>query len=257
MASIEFLTKRIAGKEKEIEKLEKKLSRIEKAEATGWAVNPYYYSERDKKYTIRDLEQAKEAINKYRAELERENEKANSRNVPAILEFLENWKIRVRKFYENSFDKYQTAYAEMVQAEKEYCDWWNNGGRFNASKEEKAAVDTEYRAKKKAFCERWNFITPYLDRQLDKSTRRYIEVLNIPKLVKDLEQEANAKYDDIIERTNKITGKITDASGLKVGAKGELNGYITGERGKAKVETIGAGGWNIQCYHFRTLIHEI
>ncbi len=35
MASIEFLQNRIAGKEKEIEKLQKKLTRIEKAQASG------------------------------------------------------------------------------------------------------------------------------------------------------------------------------------------------------------------------------
>ena len=63
-------------------------------------------------------------------------------------------------------------------------------------------------------------------------------------------------YDDIIERTNRITGTITDATQLEVGAKGELNGYIIGERGTAKVSTIGAGGYNIQCFHFRTVIHE-
>ena len=76
------------------------------------------------------------------------------------------------------------------------------------------------------------------------------------KLNKDLDDEANRKYDFIIERTNAIVGKITDASALKVGAKGDLNGYIKGENGKAKVQTIGAGGYNIQCFHFRTLIHE-
>lgn len=74
------------------------------------------------------------------------------------------------------------------------------------------------------------------------------------KLLKDLKAEANAKYDDIIERTNKIVGEITDASELRINAKGNLDGIISGTRGKASVTTIEAGGYNIQCYHFRTLI---
>lgn len=76
------------------------------------------------------------------------------------------------------------------------------------------------------------------------------------RLKKDLDEEANRKYDFIIERTNAIVGKITDAGMLKIGAKGDLNGYIKGEKATAKVQTIGAGGYNIQCYHFRTLIHK-
>ena len=77
------------------------------------------------------------------------------------------------------------------------------------------------------------------------------------KLEKDLTKEWNRKYDFIIERTNEIVGKITDASNLKVGAKGDLNGYIIGTKGTAKVQTIGAGGYNIQCFHFRTLINPL
>ena len=38
---------------------------------------------------------------------------------------------------------------------------------------------------------------------------------------------------------------------------GDINGIIVGTEGKAKIQTIGAGGYNIQCFHFRTLIHEI
>ena len=68
--------------------------------------------------------------------------------------------------------------------------------------------------------------------------------------------EADRKYDFIIERTNAIVGKITDAAGLTIGAKDDLNGFIIGDKGTAKVTTIGAGGYNIQCYHFRTLIRE-
>ena len=43
---MEYVLKRISGKEKEIGKLEKKLVRLQKAEAGGWKENnPYYYSE--------------------------------------------------------------------------------------------------------------------------------------------------------------------------------------------------------------------
>lgn len=52
MATVEFIKKRITGKENEIAKLEKKLERIHQAEATNWEKNPYYYSERDINYTV-------------------------------------------------------------------------------------------------------------------------------------------------------------------------------------------------------------
>lgn len=71
-----------------------------------------------------------------------------------------------------------------------------------------------------------------------------------------LEAEKKAKILDLMARIEKITGKIVDAEYLKIGPKGDLEGIIIGEKGKAKINTIGAGGYNIQCYHFRTLIHE-
>lgn len=72
-----------------------------------------------------------------------------------------------------------------------------------------------------------------------------------------LEREKKEKMLDLIERITSIVGKITDANYLHIGAKGDINGTIIGEDGMASVETIGAGGYNIQCYHFRTLIHEV
>lgn len=71
-----------------------------------------------------------------------------------------------------------------------------------------------------------------------------------------MEEEKKAKLVDLITRINKVVGTITDASCLTIGGKGDINGYVVGTEGRAKVETIGAGGYNIVCFHFRTLIHE-
>lgn len=99
MASIEYITKRIEGKQKEITKLEKKLARILKAKESDYEENnPYGYSDYDLKWVTKDIEEAKNALTKYEAELATATEKAESRNVAAIVEFLEGWKNRMREY---------------------------------------------------------------------------------------------------------------------------------------------------------------
>lgn len=255
MASIEFIQKRITGKEKELDKLTKKLERIRKAEAGNWETNnPYYYSEYDLKHCLKDIEAAQKVLDDYKAQLEAENEKANSRNVQVIIDFLNAWKERNIKFYTDSFDRYLKALEEYHQKSQEHADWWNGGGWNDPNKK---AIDEEYNQYRRWFHEVWHFIFPYEIRKCNPETRKYERKLDLEKLTKVLDQEANRKYDFIIERTNAIVGTITDASSLKIGAKDDLNGFITGTKGKAKVQTIGAGGYNIQCYHFRTLINEM
>lgn len=254
MATIEFITKRVEGKEKELTKLRNKLARIEKAEATNWEVNPYYYSENDKRWTLKDIENAEAALAKYRDELEKATEKANSRNVTAIIEFLNGWKTRVRAYYVASFEQYKIAKADWDRKVDEYSEKRRN---MSALSPEWKAAYAEYTEAATAFQTEWLFLTPYITRELNAAKTERVLVMDTAKLDKDLNDDANAMYDDIIERTNKVTGKITDATALKVGAKGELNGYIVGERGTAKVQTIGAGGYNVQRFHFRTLIHAI
>jgi hypothetical protein len=75
-------------------------------------------------------------------------------------------------------------------------------------------------------------------------------------LDKNVEQEKNDKLIDLMTRVTKITGVITDASNLRV-KNGELNGTIIGENGSVTVNTIGAGGYNVQRFHFRTLVHKL
>lgn len=238
MASIEYITKRIEGKKKEIAKLEKKLERIAKAKASNWENNPYCYSEWDERVAIIDLEAAREALAKYQAELASEIEKDNSRNVEAIINFLNGWADRVFEWYCTEFANYQVALSDYRMKVEKFED------RFTFSRD----AYKEYKEAKKRFDSRWNHLYTYV---VDKSN------LDVKKLRKDLEREKKAKYDDIVERANKICGTITDATGLRIGDKGELNGVVIGSRGNARINTIGAGGYNIQCFHFRTLIHEL
>lgn len=267
MASIEFIQKRIAGKEKELDKLNKKLERIRKVEAQNWEdPNPYYYHERDLKYTLRDIEEAQKALDKYKAQLIAETEKANSRNVPAIIEFLDGWKARVTKFYADGL-------VEYFNEKKLVHDLYNKiTERYRESPEK-----TEYEKARSAFykkCHGYFEKKDYINRW-GKPDYKEVKVRDgeyewlkayigehtledaLARLEKDLTGEWNRKYDFIIERTNYIVGTITDASNLRIGSKGDLNGYIIGTNGTASVKTIGAGGYNIQCFHFRTLINRV
>lgn len=259
MANIEFINKRIAGKQAEITKLEKKLERINAAKATGWEKNPYYYNDRDLYWATKELETAKTALAEWQAKLATEQEKAASRNVQVILDFLAMWKKRVYDYYAkglHELDEAEKAVKALYNpnaywAEEEYED-----ARKQLHREKygeyireyrKTPFGTTYLHKEKTYTGKFEWLQEYFQYTLDEALAR---------LTKELDDEANRKYDFIIERTNAIVGTITDASGLTIGAKQDLNGFIIGTNGVAKVETIGAGGYNIQCYHFRTLIHR-
>lgn len=279
MASIEFITKRIESAEKNIGKLEAKLTRIRKVEAQNWEdPNPYGYGEHDLKWCLKDLEAARQSLKKYQDELQVLTEKANSRNVKPILDFLEDWKTRVHDYYMSALTEYftardtlkelqkkeasfrwgtpeqQAARAELEKFQEEFHE--NARGRYE--EQEVTEYRYSYKEHKNILCKvkkqvkvqdgKWEYANPYFFKTLAEAEAR---------LIKDLAAEADAKYDDIIGRTNAVVGEITDASFLRCNEKGNLDGIIVGTRGKASVETIGAGGYNIQCYHFRTLIHAV
>lgn len=76
--------------------------------------------------------------------------------------------------------------------------------------------------------------------------------------VRYTEEDCDFKRLQFIIRTNAITGDIITAANLYIDDEsGDVNGTISGTNGTANVRTIGAGGYNIQCYHFRCLIKKV
>lgn len=61
---------------------------------------------------------------------------------------------------------------------------------------------------------------------------------------------------DLYNRVKAVTGEVTDWRGIHYGGKA-LNGLVLGKQGTAKVETVLAGGYNIQRLHMRVLVHEV
>ena len=62
---------------------------------------------------------------------------------------------------------------------------------------------------------------------------------------------------DLILRVYEVTSTLLSVEKTKMNAKGGIDCTIKGEAGNALVETIPAGGYNIQRFHYRTLVKKI
>ncbi len=140
--------------------------------------------------------------------------------IPVIREFLNNWKNEAYEFY---LEKLESLRAELQGVKP------TNWERRNALRQKYGELV---------------FKANYYGNSAPEHLRKEIEL------------DAEAKYHNIVSKIQKVCGEVTEAKYLHIAGNGELNGYLIGTEGNAEVKTIGAGGYNIQRFHFRTLVKK-
>lgn len=216
----------------------------------------------------------KQLIDQLTKESEIENE------VPEILNiFLENWKQKCFKYYSElaneyiqltskEWNEYEVTEDELAKLEKKEYDkigykyiWVK---RYTIEEIEDILKNglSEYKIKDLKEDIRDQYIRKYRESHFQSDmfvidTIIYSNTINENKLNKILDEDVKAKKEMFIKRIKEVIGEIKDLTGLKIGENGEVNGIAKGVKCNAKVETITAGGYNIQCYHFRVLVNTV
>lgn len=175
--------------------------------------------------TANDLYNARNTLNKYNKQLLAETAKNQTLSeMPEVLVQFKN---------------------DLIKKWDEYDQWKKNAIREDMKKER----EMEYKDYKTMMWEKWG--------------RNYRDAAYISSedIHKQNTKDAETLVLNLINRTVEITGKITDCKALRTDYDNRgysiINGLVIGENGKARIESIGAGGYNIQRYHIRVLVKEV
>lgn len=191
-----------------------------------------------------DLAGAKAQLAKYDDQLKKVRAFQSEEKVPVIWEFLQNWRKSAYEFFVDNIAEYARLNAGYQAAYE----------RFKASDEYQSITGRReqyirYRQWENEYYGNIHSIT--------KTVYQYNGKWDDARLNKILDAEVEAKYKDFIKRISEKAGDIVDASGLRIGYNGSINGVVVGSKAKVRVETILAGGYNIQCLHYRVLVNAI
>jgi hypothetical protein len=171
-------------------------------------------------------------IDEYKAALSAANYKQNMvdelfKKVPMLKEFIEMCGEKQYAYLVNYNKKLQEKWNEYYKLDREACNLWNTGKRAEYEVKAKEARNS----KPKAFVRS--------DEQIKDDVARWKE--NESRLM--------------AERIKTEFGEVISTN-FYLGDDGNVNGIIRGTKKTARIETIFAGGYNIQCLHTRLLVHE-
>lgn len=231
-----------------------------------------------------------------KASIESHTTCVNGKDVNVIIEFLNNWEVKVTNHLMNVFDKYvneadewyKTNISDTVEYKFEHV--YYNTDRDELEKLWATSKYVKYYPTWKEYdikgysnrrtnpC--YNEINNFLKDKNEtyeaifstKTIEKYAKTLRKPNketyeknMRIAIAKEKDRKYDQLIDDVEHICGTIIDMTHIKVGVKGDLEGYVIGTNGEAELWTTGCGGFNEnvvvnvkhgQCFHFRFYVRK-
>lgn len=189
------------------------------------------------------------------------DKETSTEKIPVIVQFLENWKADVIKYVEDNVvwvDRYYEADSKVTDL---HNNRWHLISSGKMTEEELKAAYKQASYDRKVCKANINPITDTVTWRKNGETH-----IDYDRLNNILDKDVNNKYWTMVNKVTDITGEITDATGLRIAGDGNLNGIIVGVNGKAKLETVLAGGYNQgvivnvrhgQILHYRLLVHPV
>ena len=132
----------------------------------------------------------------------------------------------------NTWNNMVNRKQRSLDEQKRYLETWNKR-LIEAKQKESEGKDTYIMGSK------------YWEKEV-KATSRKIEKLEV----------AQQSVINLVSRVEDKVGKVTDWSEIHFGSNGMLNGRVNGTCGSTYVETIPAGGYNIQKFHYRVILKK-
>lgn len=178
---------------------------------------------------------------RYRYEVACDDKKTATYRLKQLEKTAQNWEKKLNEELKREELIEKQVPEAFKQARKQLVNEWT---AFDMTEKERMANDQKSLSKE-GFRQKYSY-----------AKYEYLHYGTEEKFRKENEKEANIWIINLYSKVVKLTGKIIDATNLKWGGKG-LDGFITGEKTKVRVETIAAGGYNIQKLHLRTLLHKV
>lgn len=234
----EFISKKESTIEKKSLRREKLIKQLADTYNLEWTGSILYTNElrergfsNDDSYNIYwlqcDIESLEEDVKRLRKDVAEKQEK---------LEEYKNELVKVQEVIEMIAKEVPEAFKE---ARAELVRNWTEYDIRQREQMRKDRRELDY----KEFNKRWAYTTAEALSHTDEELRKINE------------READIWLLDLYNRVKAVTGPVTDARYVSFKGKA-LNGIVEGEKGKAIVETITAGGYNIQRLHYRVLVHK-